>query len=103
MTALAASQPSDDALSAYIEVWDAASPAVKNRPARLRGALTAALGVAETELRAQIAYRIRAKLVCCDIYEKTAETSRPRVGEGPHAICFWGEAAARIAEGSTGE
>ncbi|HEY6115919.1 MAG TPA: hypothetical protein VI172_08175 [Candidatus Dormibacteraeota bacterium] len=43
----------------------------------------------------RIAYRIRAELVCCDIYARTANTSD---AGREHAICFWGEAAARIAE-----
>jgi hypothetical protein len=47
------------------------------------------------ELGATIAYRIRAELVCCDIYEKTAWTDE---AGRRHPICFWGEAAARIAE-----
>lgn len=49
-----------------------------------------------------IAHDIRRELVCCDIYERKADTEdrdeAEAVGEGPHAICFWGEAAARIAE-----
>lgn len=42
-----------------------------------------------------IAYHIRAELVCCDIYEQDVNTVR---ADTQHAICFWGEAAARIAE-----
>jgi hypothetical protein len=45
-----------------------------------------------------IAHNIRAELVCCDIYDRDAGTER--AGQ-THAICFWGEAGARIAEGST--
>lgn len=48
---------------------------------------------------AAIAYDIRAELVCCDIYDKDAGTNR--AGK-THAICFWGEAGARLAE-SMGE
>jgi hypothetical protein len=48
----------------------------------------------EQELREQIAYDIRAELVCCDAYEKYAYTAAAGT---THAICFWGEAAARIA------
>lgn len=60
--------------------------------------LKAALTIAEWDLRAAIAYRIRAELVCCDLYERThASPASVKVGEGPHAICYWGEAAARIA------
>lgn len=36
------------------------------------------------------------EVVCCNIYDRDAGTNR--AGER-HAICFWGEAAARIAEG----
>lgn len=43
-----------------------------------------------------IARKIRAELVCCDIYARTQGTED--AGEGDHAICFWGEASARIAE-----
>jgi hypothetical protein len=43
-----------------------------------------------------IAYRIRAELVCCDIYDHDAGTNR---AGRTHAICFWGEAGARLAEG----
>lgn len=61
--------------------------------------LAAALAVAERGLRASIAYRIRAELVCCDVYERDHDTDR---AGRTHPICFWGEAAARIAEeGST--
>lgn len=64
--------------------------------------LRAALAVADQDQRARIAFRIRAELVCCDIYDKTqGDNPKPRtepVSEGPHSICFWGEAAARIAE-----
>lgn len=51
-----------------------------------------------------MAFRIRAELVCCDIYErvndlkeltlKAAQSSRDW-----HDLCYWGEASARIAEG----
>jgi len=44
-----------------------------------------------------IAEEIRRELVCCcNVYERDHGTSR---GGATHAICFWGEAAARIAEG----
>lgn len=42
-----------------------------------------------------VAYRIRAELVCCDIYDLDAGTKR---AGRTHSICFWGEAGARIAE-----
>lgn len=47
------------------------------------------------------AYRIRAELVCCRIYEQINDTHEIPLGQIPplHAICYWGEAAARIAEG----
>lgn len=45
--------------------------------------------------RARIAERIRAELVCCDVYDQ--DTGTDRAGR-THAICFWGEAAARLAE-----
>lgn len=46
-------------------------------------------------LRTSIAQRIRAELVCCDVYERDHYTDR---AGRTHPICFWGEAAARIAE-----
>lgn len=52
----------------------------------------------EQDLRAvidQIPASIRAELVCCDVYDLDQGTAR--AGK-THAICFWGEAAARIAE-----
>jgi hypothetical protein len=61
----------------------------------IREGLAAVLAIAERDLRARIAYRIRAELVCCDIYERDHDTDR---AGRTHAICFWGEAGARIAE-----
>lgn len=66
----------------------------------------------------QIAYRIRAELVCCDIYgvvqaeaaklkefdlcgdkKPVANAIGRAVNRGDwHEICYWGEASARIAE-----
>lgn len=61
-----------------------------------------------------IANDIRAELVCCDVYERVeplrAELAAGQPGWGEaygelhdavdgHEICYWGEAAARIAEG----
>jgi len=66
-----------------------------------------------------IAYRIRAELVCCYIYDQirkeaaeSESTGKTPEGMGVqnaigravfegrwHDICYWGEAAARIAEG----
>lgn len=43
----------------------------------------------------EIAYDIRAELVCCEIYDEDVDTDRAGTR---HGICFWGEAAARIAE-----
>ncbi len=59
----------------------------------MTGPLTIASAIAEE--RARIAYRIRAELVCCDVYERDSYTER---AGREHPICFWGEAAARIAE-----
>jgi len=44
---------------------------------------------------ADIAERIRAELVCCDIFDQDAGTNR---AGRTHGICFWGEASARLAE-----
>jgi hypothetical protein len=56
------------------------------------------------ELQTGIAFRIRAELVCCDIYEKVNDRREMILDEASqshdwHDICYWGEAAARIAEG----
>ncbi len=48
-----------------------------------------------TEAAAKIALEIRRELVCCTVYDEDADTER--AGQR-HAICFWGEAGARIAE-----
>lgn len=58
-------------------------------------ALVDVLTIGERETRARIAYRIRAELVCCDVYERDHDTER---AGRTHGICFWGEASARIAE-----
>ena len=42
----------------------------------------------------EIAETIRRELVCCDVYERHA--GGPKAGT-EHPICFWGEAAARLA------
>lgn len=48
-----------------------------------------------------IAQRIRAELVCCDIFERKSGTREwEAASRGEHSICYWGEAAARIAEES---
>ncbi|GAB7053230.1 hypothetical protein [Catenuloplanes indicus] len=49
--------------------------------------------------RKRIAYRIRAELVCCDIYDRDHGTNR---AGRTHPICFWGEAGAQIAEDPSG-
>lgn len=63
-----------------------------------------------------VAYRIRAELVCCDIYDRIQEQAKRLEQEGHpdghqsaigraiiakdwHDLCYWGEAAAQIAEG----
>lgn len=71
-------------------------------------------GETEAKLRAKIAEEIRAELVDCDVYDRLAPL-RERIDTacddwserqadldreaGAHALCYWGEAAARIAEG----
>lgn len=65
----------------------------------------------EKALRAKIAYDIRADLVCCNMYDQVQEEAKLRDPDGIglwqpedsmdnyHAICHWGECAARVAEG----
>lgn len=47
----------------------------------------------------EIMHNIRAELVCCDAYELYAGDAAAieKVERAGHGICFWGEAAARIA------
>jgi hypothetical protein len=45
------------------------------------------------------AEEIRRELVCCDVYERHHETGLPEYAVH-HAICYWGEAAARLVEES---
>lgn len=57
--------------------------------------------VAEVITR-HLAYRIRAELVCCDIFERVQrdggdDNAMGRANEW-HEICYWGEAAARLVE-----
>jgi hypothetical protein len=52
---------------------------------------------------AQIAYRIRAELVCCQIYGRVHDTGELTLKQALksrdwHDLCYWGEASARIAE-----
>lgn len=52
----------------------------------------------------QIAYRIRAELVCCDIYARVNVRKELTLTEAMktkdwHDLCYWGEASAQIAEG----
>ena len=47
-----------------------------------------------------IAYRIRAELVCCDIYDRVNDRGeQAEKSKGWHHLCYWGEASAQIAEG----
>lgn len=45
------------------------------------------------------AEEVRRELVCCDVYERHHETGLPEYVIH-HAICYWGEAAARLVEES---
>ena len=52
----------------------------------------------------KVAYRIRAELVCCDLYDrvnvrKELTLEEAEESEDWHALCYWGEASAQIAEG----
>lgn len=59
-------------------------------------------------IQQQVAEKIRAELVCCDIYQRMEDAYDPEDDSGwkllrhsrdYHDICFYGEWAARIAEG----
>jgi hypothetical protein len=61
---------------------------------------------AHMHTRAVAAYDIRAELVCCDAYDvcrpdaftRNDASYDPEEHPDYHAICYWGEAAARLAE-----
>ncbi|MFE0472410.1 hypothetical protein ACFW2V_12420 [Streptomyces sp. NPDC058947] len=58
----------------------------------------------ERNLQTDVAFRIRAELVCCNIYERVNDLKEltlesARKSRGWHERCYWGEASARIAEG----
>jgi hypothetical protein len=50
-----------------------------------------------------IAFRIRAELVCCTIYDRVqaGELAYEQARNSPawHDLCYWGEASAQLAEG----
>lgn len=69
-----------------------------------------------SEIQDQVAFRIRAELVCCTVYDDVqADAARLDAQGAPdpvqaaignaiiakkwHDLCYWGEAAAQIAEG----
>ena len=88
-----AKQPAPDYGQGLVEGWWGAL--------RTAGPTQRAYRMGINDASAAAAARIRAELVCCDIYDQDASTGRTG---GLHAICFWGEAAARLAEevGETG-
>lgn len=68
--------------------------------ARARAALVESAGLPQTALqardtalRARLADHITAELVCCQVYDTGDVAAAEKTG---HAICYWGEAAARI-------
>lgn len=55
-------------------------------------------------LQDHVAFRIRAELVCCHIYDRVNDDKELTLEEALktpdwHDLCYWGEAAARVAEG----
>jgi hypothetical protein len=57
----------------------------------------------QTAAGRQIAFRIRAELVCCNIFGRvndTQELTFKQAKKSPHwhGLCYWAEASARIAE-----
>lgn len=56
------------------------------------------------DVQDDVARRIRAELVCCDIYARVNDSHELTFREATksldwHDLCYWGEASARIAEG----
>ena len=54
-------------------------------------------GASPAEVARVVAWNIRSELVCCRAYEEY-EGRPEEVEELGHGLCFWGEAAARVAE-----
>lgn len=57
----------------------------------------------QDDVAARIAHRIRAELVCCHIYERVNVAKELTLQEAMasadwHDLCYWGEAAARVAD-----
>jgi len=55
-------------------------------------------------IQQDVAFRIRAELVCCNIYERVNDLKEltlksAQASQDWHDLCYWGEASARIAEG----
>ncbi len=65
-------------------------------------AVSAVGAVSPEECALRIAHNIRAELVCCDAYERYAHNPEDAENRG-HGLCYWGEAAARVAMRAAGE
>lgn len=94
-----------DPLCGYTQDW---AHGFMADPALLTPALTELRFAANPNLRRTstsdaIAYRIRAELVCCDIYDRITRkelTIRQAKARGEwHDICYYGEWSAQLAEG----
>lgn len=89
-------EPTDEMVDALFE---RASGGEFASDADVRHGIASVVAIAERQIREAIAYRSRAELVCCDLYERTHDNDAwEKAASGPHSICYWSEAAARLAE-----
>lgn len=95
-------------LGAVIWSDDSNQPELRDIARDIAQAVTADVEpILRADERAKVAEEIEARLVCCDIHERivaampdTAAVARLlERGNGYHAICHWGGAAAAIARG----
>jgi hypothetical protein len=71
---------------------------------RLQQQITGRFHARIAALPGEIAYRIRAELVCCELYGRVNDRQdltfeQALASRDWHDLCYWGEAAARLAEG----
>lgn len=98
--------PKDPTVDDIVSIIGNARISVLQQAARKLG-FRLDLGVVDAEpmyLGDAIAERIRNELVCCNIYERVHGTREMTLRQAMnskswHDLCFWGEAAAQIAEG----
>lgn len=97
--------PKDPTVEDIVSIVGNARFSVLQRAARELGwKLDFGLANEPSYLGDAIAYRIRAELVCCDLYNRVnvrreLTLAQAMESHGSHDRCYWGEASAQIAEG----